>query len=502
MADVLAQLRGKGVQLWLENGRLRYRAPRGALTSEDVETLRAGSGEIVALLEGGGAAAAVRAPLAYSQLAHWRLHRLDERPAIRQIASATRMLGRLDLGALGEAMAALARRHHALRTRLLTLEGEPMQEVLPPRPGQLPLIDLSAAPDGVRDAQVQGAFEELIMEPIDVASGPLFGARVLRLAPAEHVLLTAMEHSVSDAYSRGVLLRELLTAYEHKLRGQACALAPIGMQFWEYAQRQRALAAQWVEAHGEYWRRICGRHAGMQFPEDPTAPREAPGQGVAPVRIGKELRARLGEWSRARGVTLPLAAFTAYACLVLRWCNASSALIRYMIDGRSCPELEHTIGYFASSLYVCVDPGRDATLLDLMAHVSAEYVRAYQHADDSWMAAQLPRPPFTLNTGFNWVPHAPEPRMGMAQGRSFAPIERLECAQLRFAHPMLKTHQFDSEPSLLLYDDGAEVAGDVYYPTRRFHAATMQRFACNFLEILRALLERPTVRVREITMAS
>ena len=70
-----------------------------------------------------------RAPLAFSQLAHWHLYRLAERPAIRQIASATRLRGRLDLEALQESIRVIVRRHDALRMRVVDLEGAPIQEL-------------------------------------------------------------------------------------------------------------------------------------------------------------------------------------------------------------------------------------------------------------------------------------------------------------------------------------------------------------------------------------
>ncbi len=49
-ASLVASVRGKGVQLWNDSGRLRYRAPKGALSREELERLAAASPEILALL--------------------------------------------------------------------------------------------------------------------------------------------------------------------------------------------------------------------------------------------------------------------------------------------------------------------------------------------------------------------------------------------------------------------------------------------------------------------
>ena len=138
-ADVLGHLFAKGVRLWSEDGQLRYKAPKGALTAEDVEVLRASRSQLVALLEQAAVAEAVGAtleprrrsecvPLAFSQLAHWHLLNLGERPSLRQIASATHIRGDLDADSLRASIASIIDRHEALRTRVVVVDGIPLQE--------------------------------------------------------------------------------------------------------------------------------------------------------------------------------------------------------------------------------------------------------------------------------------------------------------------------------------------------------------------------------------
>jgi hypothetical protein len=51
VADILFALRSKGVTLWAEDGRLRYHAVEGTLTSEDIGKIRGRMGEIVAFCQ-------------------------------------------------------------------------------------------------------------------------------------------------------------------------------------------------------------------------------------------------------------------------------------------------------------------------------------------------------------------------------------------------------------------------------------------------------------------
>jgi NRPS condensation-like uncharacterized protein len=51
--------------------------------------------------------------------------------------------------------------------------------------------------------------KEEVCKPFKLSESPLLRARLLRLAPNEHVLQVTMHHIVSDGWSSGVMIREL-----------------------------------------------------------------------------------------------------------------------------------------------------------------------------------------------------------------------------------------------------------------------------------------------------
>lgn len=506
-ADVLGSVCKKGVKLWSENGKLHYRAPKGALTQEEIECLRASRGRIVALLEGTADTQTIAeprleprpqlacAPLAFSQLAHWNLYQLSRRRAIRQIASAMRLRGRLDVGALQKGLAEILCRHDALRTRIVVVDGVPVQQSSGPADCELRVDDLTTTSGSVREAEVIRIIEQHVLEPIDVGVGPLFGARLLRLRDNEHVLIMAMEHMISDAFSMGILLRDLFTAYVKAVKGHAFSLPAIPVQFADYAVWQRNAQRSWIQEHGKYWNERVAGCQRLRFPEDQnlqTASHE--GWGVVPLKIGRELKAELREWCRLRRTTLVMSVFTAYVGLVLCWCDVSEAMVQYVTDGRISPKIENTIGFFASTLYLRIGLLEDDSFVDLMNRVTGEYCQAHEHADSSYMAAQVPRPEFTRNPLFNWVPDGSKIDLSALD----ASEDAITCSPIRFAHPMLKELALDHEPVTLLYDTDDEVVGDVHFSLNRFSVDTMERFGRNFLMFVGALLREPEGRVKDI----
>lgn len=510
IADVVGSVREKGVRLWSENGQLHYRAPKGVLTDEEIEKLRLFRSQIVALLEMATGVAtderrtqshlpSVRAPLAFSQLAHWNLYQLSGRRAIRQIASATRLHGQINLNILRMSVAEVVRRHDALRTRIVVLDGLPMQEIYESSDCDLEVEDLTELSESFRDVEVQRRIERLILEPIDVALGPLFGVQILRIRDDEHVLIVAMEHMISDMFSMTILLRDIFTAYMQALRGEASSLPEITTQFADYAAWQRHAQNAWIENHGAYWNEHLKGCQRLRFPEHKgvqTTTRS--GWAKVSLQVGRDLKAQLGEWCRLARTTLVMCIFTAYVALVLRWCNAPESVIQYQSNGRVNPDIENTIGYFASALYLRIALLEDDRFVDLLKRVAEEYCRAYEHADSSYMSAQVPRPEFTRNTVFNWI-------VAGSKIDSFG-LDRLDhsvmCSPVPFEHPMLTLTNLenDFEPCIAFSETEDEIICDVYFPANRFSVDTMERFGRNFLMILGVLRSQPELRVKDILL--
>src|SRR5262249_49921395 len=144
-------------------------------------------------------------PLAFTQLAHWHVSRLHDRPAIRQILSATLLRGRLNVAALRTAIAEMTWRHDALRMRFTVLDGTPTQHVTPSVECALEMEDLTSVPECDRGVRIQRTIAKEVLQPINVSEGPLFGARLVRLNDEEHVLILALEHLISDMKSMSIL---------------------------------------------------------------------------------------------------------------------------------------------------------------------------------------------------------------------------------------------------------------------------------------------------------
>src|SRR5256885_414440 len=96
--ELLARLHHKGIRVWVENGDLHCKGPRGALSKGDREDLAHSKLDVVRLLSRPDISTELRsllhrAPLSFSQAAHWKRHDMDSGRGNRTIAGAFRVRG-------------------------------------------------------------------------------------------------------------------------------------------------------------------------------------------------------------------------------------------------------------------------------------------------------------------------------------------------------------------------------------------------------------------------
>ncbi|MYW05523.1 non-ribosomal peptide synthetase, partial [Streptomyces sp. SID3343] len=168
--------------------------------------------------------------------------------ALYNVPLRIRLTGTLDLAALGRALGDVVRRHEVLRTALVYRDGEPVAEIRPPYPVDVPMLDLSDAPAraDADDERLDAALRAEAARPLDRAAGRVLRALVVRIRPDHHELLLTVHHIAMDGWSIGLLLKDLGQAY------QGLPLAEPSLQYADVARWERRHAdAERVEA--ERW---------------------------------------------------------------------------------------------------------------------------------------------------------------------------------------------------------------------------------------------------------
>ena len=498
--EILSGILKKKVRLWSEGGQLRYQAPKGALAPEDLLALRQHRGDIVALLaqvsDVGEDEIPLRPrehsntiPVTSSQLMHWSQYKLTVQPAIRQVAAAVHLAGKLNLNALEHATTEVIRRHEALRTQIAEYDGILSQVVCAPSNFHLNVEDLIREPASTRRRNIINRIQSIIMEPVNPASDPLFSLQILKVNEYQHVLVVAMEHMISDGASLHIIMQELFSAYVSAFRHMPFQLPEVPIQLGDYAVWQNKNKRMWLQKHVPYWsQRLAGARK-VNFPVDQSS-LAGSGWSSVSVWIDRNLKDNLLKFSRQQKTTLVMSMFTAYAALVLRWCATSNAVFKFQIDGRFNAVLQNTVGYLSSALYLRLELTKHDTYMDLSKKVTDEFCSAYLRADSSHLATETELAATTL---FNWIPGSSDDYASTID----LPENPLVCTPFNFEHPMLKNMQITHEPTIVLKEADKGVVADIEFPLSRHTPESMNAFARAFLRSVAALVTSPTQLIEE-----
>ncbi|HYH82826.1 MAG TPA: amino acid adenylation domain-containing protein, partial [Longimicrobium sp.] len=290
-------------------------------------------------------------PLSFSQQRLWFHERMRGGGAAYHLSVRPRLLGALDRAALRRALERIVARHEALRTTFRERAGVPEQRITPAEAAPFHLVehDLAGAPGGP-DA-LRRLMAEAAGARFDLERGPLIRGRLIRIGADDHVLLVTLHHIVSDAWSMGVLTRELGTLYAAFSRGEPDPLPPLPVQYADYAAWQR----RWVEGEvlqrqAEYWgAALAGAPELLELPVDrprPAVRDPAGGSLGVGVVLGAELTAGLKELSRRHGATLFITLLAGWAAVLSRLSGQDDVVVGTPTANRGRAEIEGLIGFF------------------------------------------------------------------------------------------------------------------------------------------------------------
>jgi len=428
-----------------------------------------------------------RFPVSFSQLREWILDRLEPGNPAYNIPSNLRIGGPLSLPVLAAALQGIVRRHEVFRTRFEAGDEEPLQVVLPAVDLQVPVIDLSALPDAAREGELWRRVRHQARTGFDLAAAPLLRARVIRLAPEDHALLLTVHHIVSDGWSMGILNHELAVLYEASAAGVASPLPPLPVQYADYAAWQRGrLEGEALERQAAFWRRrLAGAPPLLELPTDrPRPPVRSSRGGKLPVRLSRELSARLEELALRQGATLFMVLLAGYQALLARWSGQDDVVVGTYSGNRPRKELEGLIGFFINTLVLRTDLAGDPSFAGLIGRVRETTLEAFAHSDVPFEklleTLQLPRDPSRtpLFQALLVLQNFPPARADLSTG-------------VRLSSMAVGSEKSDYDLALWLGEGAQGIGGVLEYSTDLFDEATAVRFAAQLETLLEGAVADP-----------
>jgi len=386
------------VSLALEGEQLKVYGQPGAMTPELVDAIRARKPELLDWLRqqqrgstGQAAAAALqpvprdgaRYPLSYAQQRVWFIDRF-EGSVHYNMAGAFRLSGSFDTALANEALRTVVARHEVLRTTFHEGEEGPWQLVGNGDDFVLAVSDLSGMEADAQEQAVQAALAADAAKPFDLAHDLMLRAAYLRCGQGEGVLLLNLHHIACDGWSLDVLVKEFAAAYQALQTGQEPALAPLPLQYIDYAvwQRGEANAAHMAQQISHWREALADCPPIHSLPLDFVRPAQQTFRARShAARLDKDAAAALAQLAKQHDATLFMLLQSAFALLLARWSGEQDVMMAVPVAGRSQPRLEPLIGFFVNTLPFRTRIDRAASFAELLAQGREFALQAYANQD-------------------------------------------------------------------------------------------------------------------------
>ena len=501
--ELLSTLRDAGITLWAEGDRIRYTAPKGALSPETRDELSRRKAEILRLLE--EAVLPIQPPLrpvprdnplplSFAQQRLWFLDQLVPGNSFYNAFVPLPILWPVNVQFLERCLSDIVRRHETLRTTFPTVDGRPVQLIAESGALKIPVLDLTQRPGSERHAEALRLATEEARCPFDLARGPLFRATLIKLGAAEYQLLLTLHHIITDGWSMGVFLRELVELYSSYSAGRMPTLRELPIQYADFAVWQRQyLQGAVLDTMLDYWKRQLADLPVLQLPTDRQRPAVQTYRGAyLPTPLPLALTKQLKELSRREGATLFMTLFAAWVALLHRYTGQVDIVVGAPIANRNRTEIEGIIGFFVNSLVLRVNLAGDPTFLDVLRRVQRVAVDAYAHQD----------------VPFEVLVDELHPERDLSRNPLFqvtfqlfnAPTMSPQATAASDHAPLANRGTAIFDLVFILTESTNGLIGGIEYNTDLFAADTIERMFSHYRTLLDGIVARPDTPTRHLPM--
>jgi amino acid adenylation domain-containing protein len=491
--ELYAELTRRGVILWADRERLRYRAAPGTMDESLRAQLVANKETIYRLLRNGVSGEASY-PLSHGQRALWFLYKLDPQSAAYNTVLVARVHSAVEVAALGRAFAALAERHQVLRSTYAQGELGPMQHVHDGNGFSLAEIDGSRW----SEKRLQQWLGDEARRPFNLEQGPVWRATLVRQSGEQGVLQLVVHHIAIDVMSYMVLIDELRELYPAARLGIVSRLAPPEAQYSDYMLWQAEFLSS---AEGErlwnFWReQLAGKLPVIELPTDRPRPPLQTYRGAShPFVFDQKLIASLRTLADSERATLHMALLAAFAAVLHRYTGQEEMMIGSPTTGRTDAKFARVVGLFANLVALRLKVPGGADFRTLLKQVRQAVIEAQAHQGYPFSLLverlQLQRDPsrtplfqitFTLDRS-NWFERTGSGGEVGGQGVDVGGLQLVPMAASE------QEGQFDLALQIIERTDS--FSAYLKYNTDLFDAVTIERMAGHYMQLLAGAVAEP-----------
>ncbi|MDF5726150.1 MAG: amino acid adenylation domain-containing protein [Rhizonema sp. PD37] len=501
--SLILRLQNMGCRIWAEDDKLRIRTSKNALNSELKQEIQTNKADILAFLNAAKTVVAEKIPtladdapklLSFAQKRLWLLAQLQGSSAIYNMPIALQLNGNLNIDALRSSLAYILNRHAIFRMYFPTVAGQP-QVVILDKIEILTVLDCQNLNEHLHSPTVQHFINAYVQEPFDLNTGPLFKAKLLKLPARKYVLLINMHHIISDGWSMGVFVRELEQAYTAFIQEQNLNLAPLPIQYSDYANWQRNwLQGKVLEEQINYWKhQLKDASPLLELPTDYPRSAQQSFRGKRYLyTLNSELSVAVKTLSFQQGASQFMTLLAALSILLSRYSRQNDLCIGSPIANRTYSQTEPLIGFFVNTLVLRTQIQPEQSFIEFLQQTCQTCLDGYAHQDIPFeFLVEKLQPERSMS-------HNPLFQVMFVLENNESPDLSLPGLQVEWLDLTYPVAKFDL--TLMVIESDNQLSCSWEYATDLFEKSTIQRMAEQFEVLLNSIVDNPKQSIKTLPL--
>ncbi|MBC9795256.1 amino acid adenylation domain-containing protein [Sinomicrobium weinanense] len=319
-------------------------------------------------------------PLSYTQRRLWITDELGEGGAAYNISDVLEIEGELDITAFRDAFVQLVERHESLRTNFVVRDGEPRQKIHAVENTLFELEKING--EDCSEEELKTQIDNITGSAFDLRQDSLLRGVLIYLEKDRHLFVLVMHHIISDGWSSGILVKEVMALYEAAISGEENPLAPLPIQYKDYSVWYNTrLRGGELKGLQSYWQdKLSGELQPQGLLTDrPRGETKTYNGALCSNELNEELSEKLRELSKRESVSLYTTLLALVKLTLHKYSGREDIIVGSPVSGRDHEELEGQIGFYINNMILRTAVAHSMTFRELLQRVAQTAREGQEH---------------------------------------------------------------------------------------------------------------------------
>ncbi|MGH2666782.1 amino acid adenylation domain-containing protein [Flavobacterium sp.] len=505
--EIINKLESLGIILSVKDGKLDISAPKGSLTPDLIEEIKANKEDLIRMFSAFSyipkTTEEEHYPLTASQHRLWILSQFEGGSLAYNMPLTVKFTGSIDLTKLERSFQILIEQYEILRTYFKTNEEGDVRQYVVPMDAVDFKIERKDFSDQVNpDGLILDYLQKKNSESFNLEQAPLLKSSIIRLNDETYVFFLSLHHIIGDGWSIQLLVSKIIQIYNLLVQEKEIDLPELKIQYKDYAVWLNGeIGKEKQKISEQYWlNQFSGELPVLDLPSFKTRPTVKTYNGDhCAHRFSKQLSDRIKMFSKSQDVTLFMTLMTAVKTVLYKYSAQTDIIIGTPIAGREHPDLEQQIGLFLNTLPIRTKISQEQSFADLLKAEKEILLEAYEHQtypfDELADKLNIKRDR-SRSTLFDVLIVL----QNQSQLNSLSNDESVQDLKVEGFGIAVTSSKFDIEFTFTESEEGLN--GNIIYNTDIYESSQINQIFSHLENIFITVLEDPNVLIQEIDYLS